>query len=182
MATILTHPVAACTLVALVPLPRKPARFWIAAALLSMLPDADVVGFEYGIRYGDLLGHRGLSHSLLFAAVCGWITAFAIGRGPLREAPKTRLALALTLATASHGLLDAFTDGGLGVAFFAPFDTARYFLPWRPILVSPIGLEDFLSEYGMSVLVSELAWVWLPCAPILAGAWLLHRSRASGPP
>src|SRR6267378_8050335 len=41
------------------------------------------------------------------------------------------------LATASHGLLDAMTNGGLGVAFFAPFCDTRYFLPWQPIVVSP---------------------------------------------
>ena len=43
----------------------------------------------------------------------------------------------LFLAIASHGLLDAFTDGGLGVAFFAPFDSTRYFFPVTPIEVSP---------------------------------------------
>jgi hypothetical protein len=34
-----------------------------------------------------------------------------------------------SFVTASHGMLDAMTDGGLGVAFFAPFDNARYFFP-----------------------------------------------------
>ena len=39
---------------------------------------------------------------------------------------------------ASHGVLDALTDGGPGVAFLAPFDDTRYFFPWRPIRVSPL--------------------------------------------
>jgi inner membrane protein len=60
---------------------------------------------------------------------------------------------------ASHGLLDAMTTGGLGVAFFAPFSAERYFFPWRPILVSPIGIERFLSPRGAAVLMSELQWV-----------------------
>jgi inner membrane protein len=51
----------------------------------------------------------------------------------------------LFLATASHGVLDAMTDGGLGVAFFSPFDNRRYFLPWRPIVVSPISIARFFS-------------------------------------
>jgi len=37
------------------------------------------------------------------------------------------------------------TKGGLGVAFFSPFDNSRYFLPWRPIRVSPIAIHRFFS-------------------------------------
>jgi inner membrane protein len=78
----------------------------------------------------------------------------------------TRLVLGayLFLATASHGFLDALTNGGLGVAFFAPFNNNRYFFPWRPIQVSPISLGKFLSQRGYLVLKSELLWIWLPTA------------------
>jgi inner membrane protein len=65
------------------------------------------------------------------------------------------------------------TDGGLGIAFFAPFDNTRYFLPFRPIKVSPIGLS-FFSARGLDVIRSELLWVCLPAA-IIAGAVLLYR-------
>ena len=68
----------------------------------------------------------------------------------------------LFLATASHGILDATTDGGLGIAFFSPFSNARYFLPWRPIAVSPIGVAAFFSERGLNVLRSEFKCIWLP--------------------
>ena len=34
---------------------------------LAMLPDADVVAFKLGIPYGATWGHRGASHSLVFA-------------------------------------------------------------------------------------------------------------------
>jgi inner membrane protein len=71
--------------------------------------------------------------------------------------------LFVSLAAASHGLLDAFTTGGSGVAFFWPFSDERYFLPMQKIRVSPIGISRFLSERGIQVLVSELRWVWLPC-------------------
>jgi inner membrane protein len=60
------------------------------------------------------------------------------------------------------------TDGGLGIAFFAPFDSTRYFFPWRPLTVSPIGISQFFSPWGMSVLVSELIWIGVPVA-----LWLL---------
>ena len=73
------------------------------------------------------------------------------------------------LVTASHGVLDALTDGGLGIAFFAPFDNSRYFFPWTPIKVSPIGISEFFTAYGMKVLVSELVWVGIPVGAGLIG-------------
>src|SRR5688572_10480141 len=73
--------------------------------------------------------------------------------------------------TASHGLLDAMTDGGRGIAFFSPFSNHRYFLPWRPIRVSPIGGIDF------GVLWSEVRWVWLP-AMAVAAVGTIRRRRA----
>jgi len=43
----------------------------ILAAVCSVIPDADVLGFKLGISYGDPFGHRGASHSILFALVLG---------------------------------------------------------------------------------------------------------------
>ena len=68
----------------------------------------------------------------------------------------------LFMSTISHSILDAMTTGGSGVAFFAPFDNTRYFLPWRMIKVSPIGLQKFLSEWGLAVLKSEFIWIGIP--------------------
>jgi inner membrane protein len=70
------------------------------------------------------------------------------------------------VSASSHGFLDAMTTGGLGVAFFSPFSNARYFLPWRVILVSPIGVESFFSMRGFRVLKSELLWVWSPSGAV----------------
>ena len=86
--------------------------------------------------------------------------------------------LVFLLATASHGLLDALTDGGLGVAFFAPFSDARYFFPWRPIAVSPIGAR-FFSARGAAVLISEFVWLWLPTA-FAIGLIAWSKSRRTG--
>ena len=77
------------------------------------------------------------------------------------------------VVTASHGALDAMTNGGLGIAFFAPFDNTRYFFPFRPVKVSPIGLS-FFSARGLDVIWSELLWLWVP-ATIIAGAVLFYR-------
>ena len=143
--------------------------FWFWTAICSMLPDADVIGFGFGIRYGDLLGHRGLSHSLLFAALTGIVVGRIVGGS-------AATALYFALITASHGVLDAFTDGGLGVAFFSPFDTHRYFFPWRPIEVSPIG-PGFFGPRGVRVLAHEVQWIWIPSAVLAAVAWGRRRRR-----
>ena len=140
-----------------------------------MAPDADVLGFRFGIHYGDFLGHRGFTHSLAFAALVALVVVSMRGSVAHRRA----LWLYLFVATASHGLLDAFTDGGLGVALLAPFDNTRYFFPVRPILVSPIGISSFFSQYGLSVITSEASWVWLPSAILATTGWLI-RSRHAG--
>jgi inner membrane protein len=140
--------------------------FWSA---LSFLPDADVIGFGLGIAYGDEWGHRGASHSFVFALAIG----AAIGAlAPRFRRPAVRTGLVASLVLATHPLLDVFTNGGLGCALFWPFDLTRYFAPWTPIPVSPIGL-GYLSPYGMYVAASELALF----APLF---WLaLRRGRAA---
>ena len=87
------------------------------------------------------------------------------------------VAWALALATATHGLLDAMTDGGLGVAFFSPFSNARYFLPWRPIQVAPISITDFIEQGGMGSLRGELVWVWAPVLLLLLVTSAIRASR-----
>jgi inner membrane protein len=72
------------------------------------------------------------------------------------------LFLYLFLCTVSHGVLDAMTNGGLGVGFLSPFNTTRYFFGFRPIVVSPIGVDRFFSGRALQVLVSEFKWIWLP--------------------
>src|ERR1700758_5613650 len=113
MATLLTHAFVGATL-ADFRTDRLRKRWWPVAVLCCMLPDVDVSGFAFGIRYGDLWGHRGMTHSLLFAAAVSIVAVPLVAeRGKMITA-----ALWLFAITASHGLLDAMTNGGLGVAFF----------------------------------------------------------------
>jgi inner membrane protein len=65
------------------------------------------------------------------------------------------------------------TDGGLGIAFFAPFDNRRHFFPFRPIKVSPIALS-FFSARGLDVIWSELLWLCIP-ATIIASVVFFYR-------
>jgi inner membrane protein len=143
--------------------------FWSA---LSMLPDADVIGFPLGIRYADEWGHRGATHSFVFAVVVGC----AIGLlAPRFRAAALRTAVIASLVLASHGLLDTLTDGGLGCALLWPFDRTRYFAPWRPIPVAPIGL-GYLSPYGLSVAVTELV-LFSPLFLFALTRWTAARRR-----
>lgn len=154
---------------------RKDKFFWVLAIVCSILPDLDVIGFHLGVRYGDLWGHRGMTHSLLFAAIISICVAAAYGRA-LRE--RWRLFLLFFLITASHGVLDAFTNGGLGIAFFSPFDPRRYFFPWTPVQVSPISAGRFFSARGLRVLESEIVWIWAPTFVLAAFLRLLRRGQA----
>jgi len=143
-----------------------PPHLWLLGVACAMAPDLDVLAFRFGIPYEDPLGHRGLSHSIPFAALFAALLTLAIFARPRRDAAVSRLATwaYLFLATASHGLLDTLTNGGLGVALLAPFDNHRFFAPFRPIEVSPLGLGAFFSARGVDVMLSELVWVWAPCA------------------
>lgn len=156
----------------------RPWKFWIASVLCSCIPDADVIGFAFGIRYEDALGHRGFSHSLLFAALLSAGVVYGGFKESLADARlKWLLLVHFFVVTASHGVLDALTDGGLGVAFFAPFDNSRYFLPWRPIVVSPIGLGAFMSRWGLEVLRCEFLWIWLPVGLVALVVSVLRGKR-----
>lgn len=157
-----------------------PGRYRIIAlgAACAALPDADVIGFRLGIPYQHVLGHRGLSHSVTCALLLAFIAAAIALRRDGDQRGAIRIACFFFLATASHGLLDALTDGGLGVAFFAPFSAERYFFPWRPIVVSPISIRRFLSGEGLAVVVSELSIVWIPAAAIWILGGLIRRWRA----
>jgi inner membrane protein len=176
-----SHAVAGLSIGACFYRPGTPRLVWVAGALCSVVPDLDVLGFRFGIHYGDFWGHRGFTHSLLFAALLAVLVSALAFRQLPPGTSRFWIASYLFLATASHGFLDAMTDGGLGVAFFSPFNNDRYFLPWRPVRVSPIGVGRFFTQRGLDVLRSELLWIWLPSALLAILAWLLRRRPAPRP-
>ncbi len=180
MPSVFSHAIAAVAIGGVAVGGRSRAAIWGLGALCAVAPDLDVVvSFVFGIPYSHILGHRGLSHSLLVAVVLAALVA-AVAHRVLPESPATaKLWLFFFLATASHGLLDSMTNGGLGVAFFAPFSDTRYFLPWRPILVSPISIHVFLGYRGFRVMWSELGWIWVPAALVFLGGLALRRRAAT---
>jgi len=174
--SVFSHAVVGAALGTLFRRPGPPARFWLAGGACAMVPDLDILGLWFHVPWGHMLGHRGLTHSLAFAvALGGAVTALAF-RGPEWRGRRRTVWLFLALATASHGVLDAMNNAALGVAFFAPFDDTRYFLPWRPIPVSPFAFR-FFSARGLEVFKSELLMIWLPAAILAAVAWAARRER-----
>ena len=175
MPSVFSHAVAGLAIGTAFWQPNVPARFWVLGAACAGLPDVDALGLRFGISYGDLFGHRGVTHSLAFAAVLSAVVVLVAFPGQLAAVSRGQLILYFFLATALHGVLDAFTNGGLGVAFFAPFDKTRYFFPVTPIEVSPIGVRAFFTARGLRVLASELLWVWLPSIIFVAFVFLVRR-------
>lgn len=184
MSTVLTHVFVSAAATRTVLGPGASRRTYVLAAVCAVAADLDVVGLRLGIDYGHMLGHRGLSHSVAFAVALS-LGAVLLAMPDVRALSKRwwgLWALFLVIA-ASHGVLDAMTDGGRGVAFWAPFGSARYFLPHRPLVVSPIGLARLFSEWqwALRVIRSELLWVWAPVTACLLAAeavrQILRRSK-----
>jgi inner membrane protein len=148
-------------------------RLLLAGMAASILPDLDVLAFHLDIAYSAQLGHRGFSHSLLFAVILAAIAALCSSR--LKALRFTAFAFVFA-AAASHGLLDMLTNGGLGVAYLWPFSDQRFFFSGQVIQVSPLSLRRLLGPAGFVVFKSELLWVWLP-ATIALFALLLSRRR-----
>ena len=77
MASSFSHAVAALSFSACFYRPEIPKRVWAAGVLCSVIPDLDAIGFRFGIHYGDFWGHRGFTHSLVFAALLAGTVALA---------------------------------------------------------------------------------------------------------
>jgi inner membrane protein len=154
-------------------------RLVFAGIVASILPDLDVIAFRYGIPYSSDFGHRGFTHSLAFALALGIIAALIAS---LLRSKRLNAFLFISIAAASHGLLDMLTNGGLGVALLWPYSSERMFFPWRVINVSPLSLWQFLGLRGWYVIASELLWVWLPAAVLFILLSLgTSKNRTAGP-
>lgn len=161
MASVFGHGIVGYTLKTLID--SKNLKWLLFFAIVStVLPDADVLAFKLGIPYEHPLGHRGFTHSIIFALFWALLLMFVLGK-------KHKLIwfVVIFLSTLSHGVLDAMTSGGRGVGFFIPFHNERFFFPFRAIKVSPIGIERFFSDWGMQVIISEVKFIFIPCLLIL---------------
>jgi inner membrane protein len=148
----------------------SPTTWRATLVALSLVPDLDVVAFALGIPYSAPWGHRGAAHSLAFAGFCGLACALAARAA---GASAVRMGVLGGLVVATHGVLDTMTDGGLGIALLWPWSNRRFFAPWRPMPVAPIGAGMF-SARGLEVMLTETV-LFLPL--FIYGLWPRRRTR-----
>jgi inner membrane protein len=167
MATLYTHAAAGLGIARLATARPMPWPYWVAAAGLPCIPDLDVFSTA---AYGSPMGHRGITHSLVFALATG-----AVAAGLLYRRFGFRwchLAGLYFVIVASHGLLDAMTWGGEAIPFFWPFGGRCG--NWGPIPVSDIAFELPNPRTSRSIR-AELLWVWLPVLLLVAASEGLRR-------
>jgi inner membrane protein len=132
MASSWTHAAGAVAIAAAI-VPRSTSRrVWLVVALCAVVPDVDAIGRLIG--KGDVAwlgGHRALTHSVPFAAALGAVVTMTVLRPVAAFRANLALWFALTVAIASHGVLDSLTTYGEGIQFLAPFSDTRYWSPWR---------------------------------------------------
>ena len=163
MPTIITHSVVAVAAGCSTNFLNKSIKFWILSLFCSSLPDADVIGYHwFYISSYHFLGHRGFFHSPFAATLSLLVVGIFYRSETLFSKQWWKYFLYFLVITASHGIMDALTNGGNGIALLSPFTNERYFFPWTPIEVSPLSVSRFLSPRGITVLLSELLWIWIP--------------------
>ncbi len=153
-------------------------RTLLLAWVCSVAADVDTLGFRLGIPYEHWLGHRGLFHGILFAVLLALAAAAASRPDPADRTHRIGLFQLFFFCAFTHIVLDAMTNGGLGVAFFAPFSNHRYFLPWRPLNSVPIGINQMLSRRWVPVIFKELRMLLLPSFILFAAGFIWRRIRS----
>ena len=169
MGSILGHGIVAYTLSRVID-KNNISLLLILAIASSIMPDLDIIAFKLDIPYEHPLGHRGFSHSILFAFIWAALLSFIV-----TKTDRIMYFIVLFFSTVSHGILDAMTTGGKGVGFLIPFQNDRYFLPFQVIKVSPLGIRNFFSEWGIQVLLSELKYIIIPCCIILVTLLIIKK-------
>jgi inner membrane protein len=145
--------------------------YWVLAGLLPMVPDFDAFSTA---SYGSPWGHRGVTHSLVFALWLGALAASLTFR--YLRTDFWFLTAVFFAAIASHGLLDALTRGGEKIPFFWP--SAVRLGNWGPMPVPDIAM-DLPNPWRSRAVRAELLWVWLPTALVVGAVMGYRWSRSA---
>lgn len=176
MATLYTHAFVGVGLASVLTPRPKPLLYWLLAGFLPIIPDFDAFSTA---AYGSAWGHRGFTHSLIFALGIGLVAAGATYR--FCHVQFWPLFGLFFLISASHGVLDACTNGGFGIPFLWPFDERRWG-PYGPINVADIAFE-WPDPRTSKAVRTELIYVWMPTAVVVGLTelcrWLWRRRRPS---
>ncbi len=175
MASIFGHAVAIVGIHKLIPKHKLGSKALLLGVISAILPDIDVLAYKFGISSIDILGHRGFTHSIIFAIAWAAILVYLFHAKDNSKYPF----LFYFICTVSHGLLDALTTGGNGIAFLWPITSMRYFAPYRFIEVSPIGVGAFFSEWGIKVLISEFKFIAIPSLVLMGIGYLMNNRKKS---
>jgi inner membrane protein len=144
-------------------------RFVLLSVICPAIPDIDVLAFHFGIPYEHFFGHRGFFHSPFFALVVSLLVVALFFRGGRRWSGRRLFLLAwFFVLTASNGFLDAFTHGGLGVAFLSPLSNHRYLFSWTPIQAAPFGF----AEQKIQAMADEFIWILFPTLLVWLVVWV----------
>src|SRR5262245_18312373 len=103
MCSVLTHPAVTIALSSVFPREDLSSSVLHFGAACSGIADLDVIGFKFGIRPPHMLGHRGLTHSIAFAAVLGAVLTYAFFRH--NHPHPCVIFLFLFVSTLSHALV-----------------------------------------------------------------------------
>ncbi|HGM5036452.1 TPA: metal-dependent hydrolase [Stenotrophomonas maltophilia] len=210
MPSIITHAAVPLALWCAADRGRIPPRLLAAGVVAAMLPDADVLAFALHIPYADAFGHRGASHSLLFAGVLAALAAalaffgsrrpWSAPHSPGSRRPWSAVSCQPRLAPTKAGPTVAST---VQAAVFVFVCAASHPLldamtsgglgvalawPWSEQRFfapwRPIRVSPFAPQFfsarGVATLLSELRWVWLPLAGAVV-AWKLIQPAPAAP-
>ncbi|MGG6343468.1 metal-dependent hydrolase [Stenotrophomonas indicatrix] len=156
MPSIITHAAVPLALWCAADRGRIPPRLLAAGVVAAMLPDADVLAFALHIPYADAFGHRGASHSLLFALVLAVLAALLAFFGSRRpwSAPLCQPRLAPTgEANARSGRGRPWSAGLCQPRLASTVQAATFVF----VCAASHPLLDALTSGGLGV---ALAWPW----------------------
>ena len=136
-----------------------PFRVMLTGALIASIPDLDMIGTRsFGVPWDSIYGHRGYTHSILFALLIAFCFAKLFSQTSFKK-----IFIFFSVCMLSHGLLDSCNSGGLGIAFLWPLSNHRYHNLLQPIMNVNVSFRGlYLSSKGLPVFISEIIWVWLP--------------------
>lgn len=100
-----------------------------AGMIAGLIPDLDVL-FKYWFAHGEMLYHRGFTHSLWFGPALGTVLGYGLAR--IYNQSVYTWVMVLSMGLLTHPLLDVFTV--YGTQLFAPFSNQRFTIPAVPII------------------------------------------------
>lgn len=159
MPTSITHAIPAITVGLGLGKDYLSKRLILTGAFIACIPDLDLISVRFwGIAKDSIYGHRGYTHSIFFALILALIVSLFFYKSGFKKA-----FIFLTFCAVSHGILDAFTEGGLGVALLWPMSDQRYYAFVQPIMNVGVSFRAlYMTNRGLPIFISEFVWVWIP--------------------